>query len=114
MGHRLRKKQPRLQSNQQLLQRRQVRPVGQARHAHNAGSRKLELAEQEVVAWVVDQHRAAGWHKVANHQIQRFVGTLCQHDLPRFGANAEIGKLAYQMIAQWGVAESRAIAKQCA
>ncbi len=98
--------------DQQLLQPLQVRPIGKARHADNPDAGQLELAEQRIVAGIVNQDRRAGRQEIPDHQVERVIGAVRQHDLPGIGADAQVAQLAHQVVAQGPVSEAIAVAEQ--
>ena len=81
MARRLREEKAWLVHRHQVLQGFQIRAICQPGHANDFGIRQLQFAKQQVVAGIVHQHGGTWWHKVADHQVHRTVGPLCQQNL---------------------------------
>ncbi len=89
-----------------------IRPVRMARDADDARAGQLEFAVQHVVARFIDQHAIAGADEIANHDIERLVGPVGQHDLAGGGLDAMLCQLLHQVLAQRQVTEAAAVAEQ--
>ena len=109
---RLREEEARAFGLEHVFQRLQVGAVRQARHAHDPGAGQVQLAQQRVVAGVVDQHHAARRHEVAHDQVHGLVGAVGQHDLLRVGVDAHVRQAPHEAVAQRRIAQPVAVAEQ--
>ena len=73
---------------------------------------QLQLAKQRVIAGVFNQHRIAMGNKTSNDQVQRMVGAMGGDDLAGAGGDRITGQFLRQMLAQAGIAQAVAVAKQ--
>lgn len=86
--------------------------IRQARYAEHVGALQLQLAKQRVIAGVFNQHRIAMGNKTSNDQVQRMVGAMGGDDLAGAGGDRITGQFLRQMLAQAGIAQAVAVAKQ--
>jgi hypothetical protein len=66
---------------------------------------RRKIAEQVVVARVVDQRGVAGLEQIAGHEFKRVASALRQQDLACAGGDAKLGQHECQMLAQWEITE---------